>query len=106
MARDVTELKVYQEALRLLPELYEVLKEVPDTEKDSVWQLKRAAKSIPANIAEGFAKSSSIKEFKRYLLIALGSSDEVISHLRVLDVIFPNLQINKLLYGYTVLSKR
>ena len=41
-------------------------------------QIRRASKSICANIAEGFAKQSySSKEFKRYIMIAIGSSDEM-----------------------------
>jgi len=39
-------------------------------------QLRRAARSIPANIVEGWAKRSSAAEFKRYLLVAIGSCDE------------------------------
>ena len=40
-------------------------------------QLRRATKSIPLNIAEGYGKDSSAVEFKRYLSIALGSNNEV-----------------------------
>ena len=41
-------------------------------------QIRRASKSICANVAEGFAKQgSSAAEFKRYLQMAIGSSDEM-----------------------------
>lgn len=40
-------------------------------------QLRRAARSIPANIVEGWAKRNSTAEFKRYLQVAIGSCDEV-----------------------------
>ena len=40
-------------------------------------QIRRAATSIPLNIAEGYAKRESQMEFKRYLMMALGSSDEM-----------------------------
>ncbi len=41
-------------------------------------QIRRASKSICANIAEGFAKQRySSSEFKRYIMIATGSSDEM-----------------------------
>lgn len=41
-------------------------------------QLRKASKSICANIAEGYGKQkNSAAEFKRFLLIALGSSDEM-----------------------------
>ena len=40
-------------------------------------QLRRASKSICANLAEGFAKQGySAAEYRRYLLTAIGSSDE------------------------------
>lgn len=39
--------------------------------------LRRAARSIPANIVEGWAKRNSPAEFKRYLQVAIGSCDEV-----------------------------
>lgn len=107
MINDVTDLNVYNEANRLLPKLYEFLKEVPQSELDLEWQVKRAAKSITANIAEGFGKRHFGKEFKRYLLNALGSSDEVISHLRTLIIIVPELseRINPLVDQYKILSK-
>jgi len=40
-------------------------------------QLRRAARSIPANLVEGWAKRNSAAEFKRYLQVAIGSCDEV-----------------------------
>ena len=40
-------------------------------------QLRRASKSICANLAEGFARQShSAAEYRRYLAVAIGSSDE------------------------------
>ncbi len=41
-------------------------------------QIRRASKSVCANIAEGFGKQrQSLAEFKRYLLMAMGSADEM-----------------------------
>ena len=41
-------------------------------------QLRRASKSICANLAEGYGKQShSEAEFKRYIRIAVGSADEM-----------------------------
>ena len=41
-------------------------------------QLRRAGVSIALNIAEGHAKRSSQKEFERFLMMAIGSSNEVL----------------------------
>ena len=41
-------------------------------------QIRRASKSVCANIAEGFAKQrDSSAEFKRFLLMAIGSAEEM-----------------------------
>ena len=39
--------------------------------------MRRASKSIPANLAEGYAKRSSQSELNRYVHIAIGSADEM-----------------------------
>ena len=40
-------------------------------------QLRRAATSIPLNIAEGYGRKSAVAEFKHFLRNALGSANEV-----------------------------
>jgi four helix bundle protein len=40
-------------------------------------QVRRASKGICANLAEGFAKHSSAAEFRRFMLMAIGSADEM-----------------------------
>ena len=41
-------------------------------------QIRRASKSVCANLAEGYSKQAySTAEFKRYLQIAIGSADEM-----------------------------
>lgn len=108
MIKDVSDLEVYKLSLVLLEELYEFLKKVPLSEIDSIRQCKKCGKSIPANIAEGFAKKSYIAEFKRFLKIALGSSDELITHLRTTCIAVPRLAAEglSLEVRYKVLSKR
>ena len=41
-------------------------------------QIRRASKSIPANLAEGFARQGrSPADFRRFIVMAMGSSDEM-----------------------------
>lgn len=106
--RDVTDLEVYKLSLVLMKELYSFLRKIPSVEYDSVKQAKKCGKSIPANIAEGFAKRLYILEFKRFLLIAIGSSDELVTHLRTICIAVPSLSSEgeALLNKYKMLSKR
>jgi len=108
LIKDVTDLEVYNESLRLLKLLYEFLKKVPSSEFNLVHQCKKCGTSIPANIAEGWAKRSSAPEFKRFLKIAIGSSDELVNHLRLIEIIAPRIskEGNRLFQEYKVLSKR
>jgi four helix bundle protein len=105
---DVSDLEVYKVSLDLYKELKAVLRETPFSGRDIVRNCDRAAQSIPANIAEGFAKKSSEATFRFHLKVALGSSDEVVTHLRTLAISFPNKSISflELAEKYKVLSKR
>lgn len=106
--KNVSDLNIYQESIKVLPEVYEFLNSVPKSELDSIYQIKRAAKAIPAIISEGFAKRNSSKEFKRYLIIAIGSSDEIVTHLKVVSVVVPSLteKANVLIDKFITISKR
>ncbi len=108
MIRSVSDLEIYNLSMRLLKIVYEFTADFPRSEFSTQDQIRRAAKSIPANIAEGFAKKISSKEFKRYLTIALGSSDEVVAHLKMIEIIIPTdtFSARELLEQYIILSKR
>ena len=73
------DLEVFQRAYRISLEVHRKSLEFPAIEQRALGdQVRRARKSICANVAEGFAKQgSSAAEFKRYLLMATGSSDEM-----------------------------
>ena len=73
------DLDVFQRAYRISLEVHRKSLEFPSIEQRAMAdQVRRASKSICANIAEGFAKQGgSAAEFKRYLAIAVGSSDEM-----------------------------
>lgn len=108
MIRDVTDLEVYVLSLELLKELYASLRKLPKSEYDTVRNCKRAGKSIPTNLAEGWAKRSYEAVFKQHLKISIGSSDEVVTHLRTIAITVPRLadEAKQLAEKYKVLSKR
>ena len=72
------DLKVYEKSYRSALSIYRMTERFPKEEIYGLTsQIRRAATSIPLNIAEGYAKRESQAEFKRYLMMALGSSDEI-----------------------------
>lgn len=79
--RHYRELKVWQVAMELAEQCYLVTREFPKEELFGLTsQIRRAAGSIPANIAEGQGRRST-KEFLHHLSIARGSLMEVETHL-------------------------
>ncbi len=80
--KDVQDLRVYQLSMKLLEPVYRYAALVQLSDQLLATNLRKTAKQIAPAIAEGYAKKSSPKEFKRFLLMALGSSDEMITHLR------------------------
>ena len=71
------ELDAYKLAKRLVTELYQLTSRFPSEEKFGlVSQIRRAAVSVPVNIAEGAARGSK-REFSRFLLMARGSINEI-----------------------------
>jgi len=92
---DVQEMHIYQKALKLLPKTYELTKQLPKSEFELRSQICNSAKAISAQIAEGFGKKDSQNEFKRFLFMALGSSDETITHLRQINILkFSQIDLN------------
>jgi four helix bundle protein len=77
------DLVVWQKAMDLVEMIYHVTKDFPTDERYGLTnQLRRAAVSIPSNIAEGQARHSTA-EFKNFLSIARGSLAEVETQLLI-----------------------
>ena len=71
------ELVVWQKAMTLVEMIYEATRQFPKEELYGLTnQIRRAAVSIPSNIAEGQARKSTA-EFRNFLSIAQGSRAEV-----------------------------
>lgn len=70
-------LAVWQKAYQLTLSIYKATNGFPKEEIFGVTsQMRRAASSIPANIAEGSGRDSDV-ELRRFCLIALGSANEL-----------------------------
>lgn len=87
MIYDVTDLDVYNRAIKALDLVYQLEKQIPNSHFKLAVQITSAAEGIPAHIAEGFAKRRSDKKWKRFLEIAMGSSDETITQARSIQVL-------------------
>ena len=71
------DLEIWKRSIRLAKEIYQISEAFPKTELYSLTnQLRRAAISIPSNIAEGHTRKYT-KEFRQFLYVALGSLAEV-----------------------------
>lgn len=78
---DYKELDVWRKAVALTTELYRLTATFPDAERYGLTsQIRRAATSIAANIAEGWGRGSR-REYIQFLTIARGSLLEVETHL-------------------------
>jgi four helix bundle protein len=81
--RSHRDLRVWQEAISLVELIYRVTATFPRDEQYGLTsQMRRAATSVPANIAEGAARNGT-RELLRYLSIATGSLSELDTHLEV-----------------------
>jgi four helix bundle protein len=77
LKRAHTELEAWREGIALVKAMYEATKGFPAEERYGLTsQIRRAAVSIPANIAEGAARGTK-KEFLQFLIIARGSISEL-----------------------------
>lgn len=77
------DLKVWQESMDLVVEVYKITKQFPKEELYALTsQMKRSAVSIPSNIAEGAGRKSKA-EYCRFLYIALGSASELETQIEI-----------------------
>jgi four helix bundle protein len=71
------DLVVWQKGIELVNELYTVTKEFPKEEMFGLTnQIRRAAVSVPANIAEGWGRNST-KNYIQFIRISIGSLYEI-----------------------------
>ncbi|MBS1701189.1 MAG: four helix bundle protein [Armatimonadetes bacterium] len=74
---------VWQKAMTLVEVVYRDTSKLPETEKFGLQaQMRRAAVSIPSNIAEGYGRSGT-NEYLRFLDIAIGSLRELQTQIEI-----------------------
>jgi four helix bundle protein len=81
--RNFKDLKVWQKGFQIVLNSFKITSSFPPQEKYGLAsQINRAAVSIPSNIAEGSSRTS-VKDYNRFIEIALGSSFELETQLLV-----------------------
>lgn len=78
MAASVYDLTVFKRAYRVSLDIHRATLKFPSIEQFAMGdQMRRASKSICANLAEGLGRKTTATEQKRYISIALGSCEEM-----------------------------
>ncbi len=81
--KSYTELYVWQKGMDLVEEIYRITTKIPEGEKYGlIAQMRRAAVSVPSNIAEGYGRITT-KEYVNFLAIARGSNAELETQLLI-----------------------
>ena len=72
------DLQVFQRAYKVSLEIHRSTLTFPRVEQYGLAeQMRRASKSVPSNLAEGYGKRRSAAEFGRFIQMAIGSADEM-----------------------------
>jgi four helix bundle protein len=106
--QDYTKLEVWEQAHRLAMDVHRASVCIPRRDNAVfISQLRRAAQSVPTNIAEGTSKESN-REFARFLQIAAGSAAELHYHLQFATgiALIPHTTGETLLADTTMVRKR
>lgn len=75
--KDYKDLRVWQKGIEIVDKIYSISDSFPKEELYGlVIQMRKAAVSIPSNVAEGFVRHHP-KEYKQFLYISLGSCAEL-----------------------------
>ncbi len=93
----------------LLVRVRDLCKRLPPQEKYELGsQMRRASKSIPANVAEGFSKRASVREFKQYMRTAMASANEMETHLRIAERLdyAQGAELEELVDGYNHVGRQ
>lgn len=98
-------LQIYQKALDLVVDIYSLIKLNKDLKRDFSLadQLKRASVSVATNISEGYFRTRKLSKY--YLKISSGSTNEVVTILKLVERIY-QIETKLLQEEYIILGKR
>ena len=89
------DLIVWQKSIKLVKEIYILTGNFPQNETYGLSsQMKRAAISIPSNIAEGYSRKN-LKEYLQFLRVAYGSGAELETQLIIAKDLHKNINYSK-----------
>ncbi len=107
-SRSYQDLDVWRLSINLVKEIYRVIEKFPSSELYVLSsQIRKAAISIPSNIAEGQGRNSS-REFRQYLAVSLGSLSELETQLiiaREIGYLSAEEELNPLLISIDTIRK-
>lgn len=104
-------LNIYRKAIELVKEVYKVTAKLPREESYGLTsQIRRAAISIPSNIAEGAARKSKIErkrfyEISRASLVELDTQIEIALELKMLEKKYIENLAELINHNFALLSK-
>lgn len=102
------DLNIWKDAIKLVKLIYEITKTFPNSEIYGLTsQIRRAAVSVPSNIAEGHIRRHTA-EFRQFLFIALGSLAELETQVIIANELgYVNKEVReRVIQDMNVLSKQ
>lgn len=105
MLESFKDLKVWQKSIELVREIYRVTEKFPKSELYGLTsQLRRAAVSIPSNIAEGY-KRRNLGEYLQFLSIADASSAELETQIIIAKDLYSHIEYTNIASLLTEVQK-
>jgi four helix bundle protein len=104
MAHNFKDLKIWQEAMKVVKSTYLLSAQLPSDERFGlISQINRCAVSIPSNIAEGSGRTTD-KDFLNFINFSLSSSFELETQLILANDLF-NLDVEELIIKINELQR-
>ncbi len=107
--RSYEDLEAYKRARVLMVAVHQLVTGFPDYEKYGLCdQMRRASKSVMANIVEGYSHKDTPAKAKQFWRLSMGSANEMVEHLRtVVDLGYLTQDAGKPhIEGYTIVAKQ